>query len=48
MPLDFRDPFVFCIIRGALCSDGKNGEFQTVVPRLALLRVGPNKSDDRY
>ena len=27
MPLDFRDPFVFCVFPGALCSDGKNGEF---------------------
>jgi hypothetical protein len=26
---------------GALCSDRKNGEFCTVVPCLALLRVGP-------
>jgi len=48
MPLDFRDPFVFCVFPGALCCDGKNGEFRTVVPRLTLLRVGSNKSDDRY
>jgi hypothetical protein len=27
MPLDFRDPFVFCVFPGALCGDGKNGEF---------------------
>jgi len=25
MPLDFRDPFVFCVFPGALCGDGKNG-----------------------
>jgi hypothetical protein len=43
-PLDFRDPFVFCVFPGALCGDGKNGEFQTVVPRLTLLGVGSNKS----
>lgn len=48
MPLDFRDPFVFCVFPGALCGNEKNGEFQTVVPRLVLLGVGPNKSDDRY
>ena len=27
MPLDFRDPFVFCVFLGALRGDGKNGEF---------------------
>jgi hypothetical protein len=27
MPLDFRDPFVFCVFPRALCGDGKNGEF---------------------
>src|SRR6266699_626234 len=27
MPLDFRDPFVFGVFPGALCCDGKNGEF---------------------
>src|SRR5579859_4383557 len=27
MPLDFRDPFVFCVFPGALRGDGKNGEF---------------------
>jgi hypothetical protein len=48
MPLDFRDPFVFGVFPGALCGDGKNGEFRTVVPRLTLLRVGSNESDDRY
>jgi len=48
MLLDFRDPFVFCVFPGALCGDGKNGEFRTVVPRLMLLRVGTNKSDDHY
>lgn len=48
MPLDFRDPFVFWIFPGALCGDGKNGEFRTVAPRLTLLGVGSNKSDDRY
>jgi hypothetical protein len=48
MPLDFRDLFVFCVFPGALRGDRKNGEFRTVVPRLTLLRVGSNKSDDRY
>ena len=48
MPLDFRDPFVFSVFPGALRGDGKNGEFRTVVPRLTLLRVGSNESDDRY
>ena len=27
MPLNFRDPFVFCVFPGALRGDGKNGEF---------------------
>jgi hypothetical protein len=27
MPLDFRDPFVFCVFPGALRGDGKNGKF---------------------
>jgi hypothetical protein len=27
MPLDFRDPFVFCVFPGAVRSDGKNSEF---------------------
>jgi hypothetical protein len=27
MPLDFRDPFVFCVFPRALRGDGKNGEF---------------------
>jgi len=40
-------PFVFCVFPGALCGDGKNGN-STVVSRLKLLRVGTNKSDDRY
>ncbi len=48
MPLDFRDPFVFCVFSGALCGDRKNGKSRTVVPRLTLLRVGTNKSDDRH
>jgi hypothetical protein len=48
MPLDFRDPFVFCVFPRALCGDRKNGESRTVVPRLTLFGVGSNKSDDRY
>jgi len=48
MSLDFRDPFIFCIFPRALRGDGKNGEIRAVVPRLTLLRVGSNESDDRY
>src|SRR5262245_42348512 len=36
MPLDFRDPFVFCVFPGALCGDRKNCEFRPVVPCLTL------------
>ena len=38
MPLRFRAPFVICVLPGALCGDGENREFRTVVPRLTLPR----------
>jgi hypothetical protein len=48
MPLDFRDPFIFCVFPGALRGDGQDGKFRTVVPRLTLLRVCADEADDRY
>ena len=48
MPLGLEGPFALGGLPGALCGDGKNGEFRTAVPRLALLRVGTNKPDESY
>ena len=48
MPLGLRRPLVFNILPRALRGDGKHGELRTVVPRLTLLRVGADKSDDGY
>ena len=49
MPLGFRGPFVVGVLPRPLRGHGKNGELRTVVvPRLTLLRVGSNKSDEGY
>jgi hypothetical protein len=48
VPLGFRGPLLLRVLLGALRGHGKNGEFWTVVPRLTLLGVGTNKSDDGY
>jgi hypothetical protein len=48
VPLGLRGPFVVGVLPRPQHGDGKNGEFRTVVPRLTLLWVGSNKSDDRY
>src|SRR5258708_3990919 len=45
MPLGLRDPLVFGVLPGPLCGHGEDGEFRTVVPRLALLGIGTNKPD---
>src|SRR6202022_3880142 len=48
VPFGFRGPLVLGVLPGALRGDGKNGEFRTVVSRLALLRVRTNKPDESY
>jgi hypothetical protein len=46
--LHFRAPLVIGVLLGALCDDRQYGELQTVAFRLPLLRVGLNKSNDRF
>ena len=48
VPLGFRGPPVVGVLPRALRGDGQYGELRTVVPRLTLLRVGSNKSDEGY
>ena len=48
VPLGFRGPLVVGVFPRALRGDGQHGELGTVVPRLTLLRVGSNKSDEGY
>jgi hypothetical protein len=45
----FRGPLVLRVLPRSLRGDGKNGELRAVVvPRLALLRVGSDKTDYRH